>query len=149
MDNSKAFESGIKKAIAIKDRVVESSLIDLCEAALQKAVESHTFQNRTNNLENSFTYGVFHNGKLIHAKSVGSGEGSNDAKNFLSEYTPKYSWSAVIVAGAWYGTLLENFTSTGWGKSWNSGGGRFIVLSDCFDFVVMENKKFFKQNSIK
>ena len=148
MNNSKAFESGIKKAIAIKNIIVEKSLTELCEAALDNAVESHTFQNRTHNLEDSFTYGIFHDGKLISIKSVGNGEGANDAKNFLSEYTPKHSWSAVIVAGAWYGTLLENFTSTGWGKYWNSGGGRFIVLSDCFDFVVMENKKFFKRNSI-
>jgi len=148
MNNSKAFESGIKKAIAIKNIIVEKSLTELCEAALDKAVESHTFQNRTHNLEDSFTYGIFHDGKLVSSKSVGNGEGANDAKNFLSEYTPKHSWSAVIVAGAWYGALLENFTSTGWGKSWNSGGGRFIVLSDCFDFVVMENKKFFKRNSI-
>jgi len=148
VNNSKAFESGIKKAIAIKNIIVEKSLTELCEEALNKAVESHTFQNRTNNLENSFTYGIFHNGTLLKSKSIGSGEGAEDAKNFLSTYTSMHSWSAVIVAGAWYGSLLENFTSTGWGKSWNSGGGRFIVLSDCFDFVVMENKKFFKQNRI-
>jgi len=149
MENSKAFEIGFKRAVEIKDRVLRNSLLELCEAALVKAVESHTFQNRTGNLENSFTYGIFHDGKLIENKSVGSGTGTEDANKFLSEYHSKRSWSAVIVAGAWYGALLENFTSTGWGKKWMSGGGRFVVLSDCFDFVVMNNGKFFKQNALK
>lgn len=136
MDNSKAFETGFKKAIEIKDRVILAGLTDLCEAALDKAVESHTFKNRTHNLEDSFSYGIFHNGTLAKERSVGNSEGANDAKNFLSTYIPKHSWSAVIVAGAWYGTLLEKFKT--------SRGNSFIVLSDCFDFIVMENKKFFK-----
>lgn len=145
MDNSKAFEIGIKRANEIKDKVVERSLIDLCEAALNRAVESHTFQNRTHNLENSFTYGIFHNGVLLKSKSVGSGDGTNAANRFLGSYVSKHNWAAVIVAGAWYGTLLENFKSTGWGKPWTSGGGNFIVLSDCFDFVVLNNGNFFKR----
>ena len=145
MDNSKAIESGIKRAIEIKNRIVESSFIDLCEAAILKSVESHTFQNRTGNLENSFTYGIFHNGVMIKSRSIGGGDGTDEANKFLESYTSAKDWNAVIVAGSWYGNLLENFTSTGWGKSWSSGGGRFIVLSDCFDFVVMNGNKFFRK----
>lgn len=145
MDNSKAIESGIKRAIEIKNRILESSFIDLCESAILKAVESHTFQNRTGNLENSFTYGIFHNGVMIKSRSIGVGEGTDEANKFLESYISTKDWNAVIVAGSWYGNLLENFTSTGWGKSWSSGGGKFIVLSDCFDFIVIEGNKFFRK----
>lgn len=145
MDNSKAIEYGIKRAIEIKNIVVKSSLIKLCDAALLEAVKSHTFKNVTGNLEDSFTYGIFHNGVLIKSKSVGNGDGVEDANKFFDSYKPNKSWTAVIVAGAWYGALLENYTSTGWGKSWDNGGGKFIVLSDCFDYVVIENGRFFKK----
>ena len=146
MDNSKAFSDGFKKAVEIKDRVIEERLIKVCEAVLAYVVKdgSHTFINRTYNLENSFTYGIYHNGKLLHEKSVGDGEGARVAKQFLSNHKPELDWSAVVVVGAWYGTLLEKYKSTGWGKQWLSGGGNFIVLSNTFDFVVMNGKNFMK-----
>ena len=140
MDNRSEMENGMAKAIAIKNRVVLESFTDLCEAALLHAISSHTFKNRTYNLENSFSYGIFHKGLLVREKSIGSSDGANDAKAFLSSYVSKRDWSAVIVAGAWYGTLLEKFKT--------SRGNSFIVLSDSFDFVTLEHIQYFKKHSV-
>ena len=147
MDNSKSFQLGFKKAVEIKDRVILKSLTDLCNAALAKAVETHTFTNRTYNLENSFSYGIYHDGVLISSDSIGKSDGEKQAIEFLNLYQMKKNWGAVIVAGAWYGTLLELFKKDG--KKWVPGGGNYIVISDSFDFVVLNNDEFFKKNAIK
>lgn len=147
-DNAKAFSDGFKLAQAIENKIVMEMFERICEEAIDVAVSQHNFDNQTLNLENSYAYAIYHYGKMVKFKSVGTGEGASDAQEFCENYVTPFglqnSWQAVIVAGAWYGSLLEGYIRRTAGE--RSGvGEKLRVLSDSFNFVSLESIRIAKQ----
>lgn len=141
-NNLKVMSEGIAKANKIKESSVITSLKQIGKDALNVAQDTHTFDNQTHNLEDSFTYGIFHNGVLIDRNSIGSSEGKAIADTFLGEYIPTKPFELVVVAGAKYGQKLE-----GWVRSTDGilskAGDTLIVLNESFVFVSTESILYF------
>lgn len=141
-NNLKVMEAGIAKANRIKDALVINALKQIGKDALNVAQDTHTFDNQSKNLEDSFTYGLFHNGVMIEKKSIGSSNGTAIADTFLGEYTPTKTFELVVVAGAKYGQKLE-----GWVRSTDGvlskAGDTLIVLNESFVFVSTESIDYF------
>lgn len=120
----------------------------ICQRAIDVAVERHKFDSQSYNLENSFSYAIYHNGKMMKFQAEGSGQGAADARTFCDTYNPKYPWSAVIVAGAWYAGLIEGYVRRTEGE--RAGMGETLtVLSDAFNFVSLEWIRDVKRHATK
>lgn len=145
IDNVKRFKKGMEIASQIKDNLILESLKKIGDNALMVAQDSHTFDNQTRNLEDSFTYGIFHNGKLLEYKGLGSSLGVSTAVSFLQQYGPRdqQPWLLVVVAGAQYGVKLEGYVRKSNGIL-SKAGDTLIVLNDSFAFVAMESILYFK-----
>lgn len=145
IDNIKRFKKGIETAIQIKDDLILESFKSIGDAALKVAQDSHTFDNQTRNLEDSFTYGIFHNGVLLEYKGLGSSLGVSTAISFLQGYGPRHQqpWLLVVVAGAQYSAKLEGYVRKSDGIL-SKAGDTLIVLNESFVFITMESILYFK-----
>lgn len=146
VDNLEVIRKGIIKATAMKDAMVASTLEAIAEDALRVAVDTHTFDNQTGNLEDSFTYGIYHDGILTKVKGVGSSLGVSNATSFLYMYGARHQqpWLLVVVAGANYGARLEGYIRKRDGIL-SKAGETLVVLNDSFVFVAVESLDYFKK----
>lgn len=146
-------------AAKIKKALVEEQtkrLIIYADNELRKMVESHEFWNKTYNLEDSYVWAVFYNGKkekhgfysnkVANKTSIlhewGSKEkqktvnGRKAARDFVNGYTPSIlkGWEVVWAACAPYGAYLEaGFTIKKSGKYL-----QFDVIAQRFDYIKRE-----------
>lgn len=143
IDNYKTLINGAKIAAKIKDELIERSLVDICNKAIQVAIEKHNFDNQTYNLEESYGYAIYHNGIMINQKIEGASDGSMKAASYLNSYNPIKDWECVIIAGADYAANLEGYIRRTDGNR-SKAGDMLRVLSDSFNFVSLESIKSFK-----
>jgi len=143
-DNLAAIKKGIAIATAFKDRQILLTLERICYEATEFAKEKHNFDNQSFNLENSYSFGIFHNGKLIKSETWGAGAGSTHAIEFLQTYAPRRNWEAVVIAGAKYAAELEGYVRHTDGTN-SKAGEEIRVLSDAFNFVTLESIIEFKK----
>lgn len=140
-DNTKVFNEAFKVAKTIEAKMMMEIFESICQRAINVAVEKHSFDNQTFNLENSFSYAIYNNGRMVKFKSEGSGEGAAEARSFCESFvTPfraQFSWSAVVVAGADYGAAIEGYIRRTEGER-SKAGDVLTVLSDSFNFVSLE-----------
>lgn len=139
------FKKGLTKFTRDKDNLALSSLTKIGKEALKVAQDSHTFDNQTRNLEDSFTYGIFHNGVLLKYEGLGSSLGVSTAISFLQGYGPRHQqpWLLVVVAGAQYSAKLEGYVRKSDGIL-SKAGDTLIVLNESFVFITMESILYFK-----
>jgi len=136
-DNTKVFNEAFKVAKNIEAKMMLEIFESICQRAINVAVEKHSFDNQTFNLENSFSYAIYNNGRMVKFKAEGSGEGSAEARSFCESFKSAFSWSAVIVAGADYGAAIEGYVRRTEGER-SKAGDMLTVLSDSFNFVSLE-----------
>lgn len=141
----KEFKKGITKLNRYKNDLSLRSLTKIGKEALKVAQDSHTFDNQTRNLEDSFTYGIFHNGVLLKYEGLGSSLGVSTAISFLQGYGPRHQqpWLLVVVAGAQYSAKLEGYVRKSDGIL-SKAGDTLIVLNESFVFITMESILYFK-----
>lgn len=139
------FKKGLTRFNRDKDNLALSSLTKIGKEALKVAQDSHTFDNQTRNLEDSFTYGIFHNGVLLKYEGLGSSLGVSTAISFLQGYGPRHQqpWLLVVVAGAQYSAKLEGYVRKSDGIL-SKAGDTLIVLNESFVFITMESILYFK-----
>lgn len=142
----------------LKDMVEEQTkrLIAYADAELTQMVETHEYWNRTHNLEDSYVWGVFYNGKrqkygfyynkaatkesILHewgrAETQVPVNGRRAAREFISQYAPEVTsgWEIVWAACAPYGTYLEA------GFAIKKSGTRlqFDVITQRYDHIKSE-----------
>lgn len=116
---SEQFDAGIAKAIQHKDNAVEAGLSSFGNYIIEYAARTKAAGNITYNLQDSYGYGIYKNGKLvgnpvmIHSiadePDTKGGHGTERGKRFLETFKPKKKgWSIAIVAGEFYASFLEN-----------------------------------------
>lgn len=139
------FKKGLTKFTRYKNDLSLRSLTKIGKEALKVAQDSHTFDNQTRNLEDSFTYGIFHNGVLLKYEGLGSSLGVSTAISFLQGYGPRHQqpWLLVVVAGAQYSAKLEGYVRKSDGIL-SKAGDTLIVLNESFVFITMESILYFK-----
>lgn len=139
------FKKGLTRFTRDKDNMALRSLTRIGKDALKVAQDSHTFDNQTRNLEDSFTYGIFHNGVLLKYEGLGSSLGVSTAISFLQGYGPRHQqpWLLVVVAGAQYSAKLEGHIRKSDGIL-SKAGDTLIVLNESFVFITMESILYFK-----
>lgn len=144
VNNEEVLKKGAIRATLFKDANIYTSLENIGEEALRVAQDTHTFDNQTRNLEDSFTYGIFHNGILLKYRGLGSSLGVSNAINFLQGYGPRHQqpWLLVVVAGAKYGAKLEGHVRKSDGKL-SKSGDTLIVLNESFVFIATESITYF------
>lgn len=113
------FEQGIAKALQYRDNDIEAGLRSFGNYIIEYAAKSKDPNNRTYNLQDSYGYAVYHDGKIagmpvmLHnvadEPDTEGGWGTERGKRFLESYRPKgKGWSITIVAGEFYASFLEN-----------------------------------------
>lgn len=116
-------------------------LIEYAEQELKEMQRSHTFTNRTYNLEDSYVWVVYYEGAIVpngfgylgstkaQADSYGY-SGRAMAEEFISKYNPrnKTGWEIVWAATMPYATALE--------KGLKPRKHQFYVLSQRYDAIT-------------
>lgn len=94
--------------------IVLEEMIKIGNSAIAYAIDNHEFENRTHNLEDSFAFGVYKNGALVHLgdnvkKAIGpngyKGEfysGHEEARKFIRKQSPSEEWALIVVAAMPY-----------------------------------------------
>ena len=101
----------------IVDTKIEEIMNKIGVRGVEYAIQNHEFNNRTNNLEDSYGYAVYKDGAIKGSpfvtaskatQKVGGKSGHEEAVNFLKSYTPPYAgWTLVVVAGMVYASFVE------------------------------------------
>ncbi len=118
-------------------------LVEYAKEELEKMVTTHTFKNRTKNLEDSYAWGVYYKGELkesgFRAKSASKPAkfhgtniwGNEEAVTFIQNgYTPPSNgWVVVWVAAAPYSVYLDPKSS------YQSRSNHFFVISQRYDAI--------------
>ncbi|MEG1684577.1 MAG: hypothetical protein RR319_01330 [Bacteroides sp.] len=123
MGAKEQFEAGIKKAMAIKQKVLLNGLRDLMEACVEYAYDNHTFSNLTFNTQDSYGGAVYFKGKMYgnpyfleQKASVGTIDmqvetdgqfGHEKSLDFLRSYKPKSEFDICVTTGTEYSEFLE------------------------------------------
>lgn len=123
---------------------------------LNQMATSHTFQNKTYNLQDSYVWGVFWEGNLRSYGFYGGGRandvsylhewsrmpipvnGRQEAETFITSYRPSSNngWEVVWAAAAPYSVYLDEMSTH------QSRTNRFMVISQRYDHIkqVFGNK---------
>lgn len=133
VDNTRALNAGLKKAIRIKDTAIQSAFRAVLSATIEDAVAKHNYDNQTYNLENSYGWAIYHNHVMIESDVKGAGDGATRAHAFLSSYLSFHDWEGVVIAGAKYAKELEGYVRRSDGFLSKSGDELF-VLGKFFDY---------------
>jgi len=94
--------------------VILNEMIKIGSEAMDYAINNHEFENRTNNLEDSFVFGVYKNGALVHIgdnkkqaiePNEYNGEyysGHEEALKYIKSVSPNDEWALVVAAAMPY-----------------------------------------------
>lgn len=104
----------LTKVLSIARGKILEALFELGRIAIQTAEESHEFQNRTFNLEDSYAFGVYEKGSLvgdieIRQPKATSREGYNAGIDFLKKQNPEGDFALIVTAGMWYGSIVQDY----------------------------------------
>jgi len=101
----------------IMDIKLEEIMNEIGRIGVSWAIQNHEFNNRTNNLEDSYGYAIYKNGSIQGqpfvttpkaSKSVRGKSGHDEAVKFLQAYDSfPTGWSVVVVAGMEYASFVE------------------------------------------
>lgn len=128
---------------AMHDKCMEI-LMTLGESCLEYARTKHSFKNQTFNLEDSYGYAIYHNGKiekkvLSNPKATQSKiydfepwKGTEAASAFLDRFPAEDGYTLVVVAGMYYALWIEKIHN-------------LDVLSGSFNLVQSEIESLFKK----
>ena len=113
--NNKVIDDSIILARQLLRRDVLAAMDILGMEAIKYAITNHEFNNRTNNLEDSYGYAVYYNGsqinKVITDKKAtvlkGGKSGNEEANTFLDNYNAGDGYTLVVVAGMYYAAYVE------------------------------------------
>lgn len=133
IDNTRALNAGLVKAITTKDAVIQSAFRAVLSATIEDAVAKHNYDNQTFNLENSYGWAVYHNHVMVESDVKGAGDGATRAQAFLSSYLPFHDWEGVVIAGAKYASDLEEYVRRSDGIL-SLAGDKLFVLGKFFDY---------------
>lgn len=142
IDNKKVFDNGSAVANAMKDALIINALYNICNDAIRVAIDTHNFDNQTENLEESYSFGIYHKGVLTRQFTEGASKGSELATSYLESYKSSKQWECVIIAGADYASNLEGYIRQTDGER-SKKGDELIVLSDSMNFVELESITYF------
>lgn len=122
-------------------------LIEYAEETINEMGRTHTFRNRTINLEDSLVWGVFFKGEMIAHGFYGEKKaqkparyhkqyvnGRELAEAFINSYKSQstggyYYWEVVWGAIAPYSVYLDPFSNR------NTRSNHFYVISQCYDEI--------------
>jgi hypothetical protein len=94
--------------------VILTEMIRIGKGAISYAIDNHEFENRTHNLEDSFAFGVYRSGALVHlgnntkqAIEPNGYEGKlysgyEEAGKFIRKQSPPEEWALIVVAAMPY-----------------------------------------------
>ncbi|WP_195585325.1 hypothetical protein [Parabacteroides goldsteinii] len=113
------FDVGLVKLQQYIDKDIEVGLRRFGDYIIEYAAKSKDPNNRTYNLQDSYGYAIYHDGKIagmpvmLHnvadEPDTEGGWGTERGKRFLESYRPRVKgWSMAIVAGEFYASFLEN-----------------------------------------
>ena len=109
------------------DKIMQTIVIDalykLGLIGVKWAIQHHEFHNRSNNLEDSYGFAIYHNGGIlgqpflfdknatkmveIHGKKY---SGYREGKNFLLNFKPStHNYTLVVTAGLIYASFVEEY----------------------------------------
>lgn len=118
--NSNMFNVNMRQML---EKAIIEKLNQLGEFAIKYAIENHEFENRTYNLEDSYSFAVYKNGNMIGSPVMydkkatekvsqkGVDYGHDEAKNFLNSQNPQGDYALVVCAALFYGDILEEIYS--------------------------------------
>lgn len=133
IDNTRALNAGLVKAITTKDNAIQSAFRAVLSATIEDAVANHNYDNQTFNLENSYGWAIYHNHVMVESDVKGAGDGATRAQAFLSSYLSFHDWEGVIIAGAKYAADLEGYVRRSDGLL-SQAGDELFVLGKFFDY---------------
>lgn len=119
-ENSRVIDGMDSIIVNLVKQTMVVNLSKLADELLEYAQERHEFKNRTFNLEDSYGYAIYDDGKVV-VKTLSSPKatkskvingtsyrGHSVASQFLDEYKPQNGISLVVVAGMYYAADLED-----------------------------------------
>lgn len=133
IDNTRALNAGLVKAITTKDAIIQSAFRAVLSATIEDAVANHNYDNQTFNLENSYGWAIYHNHVMVESDVKGAGDGATRAQAFLSSYLSFHDWEGVVIAGADYAIYVEDFIRKHNGVLSHTGD-KLFVLGKFFDY---------------
>lgn len=108
--------------IASVEEAMYSAMVKIGKIGVEYAINSHGFQNRTFNLQDSYGYAVFKDGQMMGTPVMAvkkakepiifeglSYSGQEEGKNLLEDFQAPMGWSVVVVAGMVYASFVEEY----------------------------------------
>ena len=108
----------MKRVQQIADDAIVESLDKLAKSSISVSILNRGYTHRTYNLNDSYGFGIYHNGSLIRkwlnnpeATSPDSrgGSGAQMGSLFLDKFSSTGDWQLVVFAGEFYAADLETF----------------------------------------
>ncbi len=107
----------------IMDTLIEEKLNKIGLAGVKAAIEKHEFNNDTLNLEDSYGYAIYNNGRIIGDPFLFNKQSTKTRKykgreysgheetiRLLREYQPETTvWTLVVMAGMRYASFVEDY----------------------------------------
>lgn len=119
MTNEQVLTAGMAKVREIADKAIVESLSELAEKSIEHVLTiTRGYTHRTFNLNDSYGYGIYHNGDQVKKwmnkpeatkPDAKGGKGSQMGSEFLDRFaseSPK-PWGLVVVAGEFYAADVQ------------------------------------------
>ena len=139
--NDKVLNDGMAKIKQIAEAAIIESLSELAKTSISVSILNRGYTHRTFNLNDSYGFGIYHNGILVkkwlnssEATSPDSkgGSGAQMGSLFLDRFISEGDWQLVVFAGEFYAADLETFH-------------RLNVLSNAYQYTEQNFLQDFKR----
>lgn len=116
--NKQVLDEGMARMRKMADNAIVESLDALAKVSISVSILNRGYTHRTFNLNDSYGFGIYHNGSLVkkwlnssEATSPDSkgGTGAQAGSLFLDKFSSTGVWQLVVFAGEFYAADLETF----------------------------------------
>jgi len=116
--NDKVLNDGMALIRKTADDAIVESLDKLAKISISVSILNRGYTHRTYNLNDSYGFGIYHNGSLVRKWLNSSEASSTDSKGgsgaqmgslFLDKFSSTGAWQLVVFAGEFYAADLETF----------------------------------------